>query len=126
MREAIAVADCTLVGRVRGKPYSSVFLQEWGEKSFTPERPVNFEAQVLAKGWFKFKFEDTVQYEFVMRPRIRSRVKKTQEEATPQGIVEITTDKHINLQVDDKLDEVKGPKMFQEVKRSSGLQNSEK
>lgn len=43
----------------------------------------------------KVKIEDTVQDEFVMRPRTRSRVKKPQEEATPQAIVEISEDKQI-------------------------------
>jgi len=54
----------------------------------------------------KVKIENTVKDEFVMRPRTSSRVKKTQEEATPQEIVEISKDKHIDIQVDEKVDKV--------------------
>ena len=56
----------------------------------------------------KVKIEDTVQDEFVMRPRMRSRFKKIQEETTPQEIVEISEYKKTYVQVDDKVDEVKG------------------
>jgi len=61
----------------------------------------------------KVKIEDTVQDDFLMRPRTRSRVKKTQEEAAPQAIVEFFEDKQTDVQVDDKVDEVKDPKMVQ-------------
>jgi len=50
MVEALTVAECTLVGRARGKKYTSEFLQEWGEKCFKNENPLQFEALVLAKG----------------------------------------------------------------------------
>lgn len=57
----------------------------------------------------KVKIEVIVQDEFVMRPRTRSRVKETQEEVAPQEIVEISKDNMTDVQVDDKVDEVKGP-----------------
>jgi len=67
IEETLAVADCTLVGRARGKKYSSEFLQVWGETCFVSARPIQFEAQVLGKGWFKLSFADKDSAEWVFQ-----------------------------------------------------------
>lgn len=58
IEETLEVADCTLVGRARGKKFNTDFLKDWGEQNFVSDRPLRFEAQSLAKGWFLFRFED--------------------------------------------------------------------
>lgn len=58
IEETLEVADCTLVGRARGKKFSSEFLRGWGEQLFVSDRPLSFKAQSLAKGWFLLRFED--------------------------------------------------------------------
>lgn len=58
IEETLEVVDCTLVGRARGKKFSSEFLREWGEQLFVSDRPLSFKAQSLAKGWFLLRFED--------------------------------------------------------------------
>lgn len=58
IEESIEVVDCALVGRARGKKFSLDFLKKWGEQHFVSDRPLRFEAQCLAKGWFLFRFED--------------------------------------------------------------------
>jgi len=47
--ETLEMAECTLVGRARGKKFSSGFLQSWGEQQFVCDRPLGFEALALAK-----------------------------------------------------------------------------
>ena len=61
----------------------------------------------------KVKIEDIVQDEFVMRPKTRSRVKQTQEEVAPQAVVEISEDRQVDNQDQDKVYEVKGPEIVQ-------------
>ena len=67
IEESLAVTECTLVGRARGKKYSSEFLQVWGESCFVTDRPLQFEAQVLGKGWFKLCFVDKDSAEWVFQ-----------------------------------------------------------
>lgn len=67
IEEALAVAECTLVGRARGKKFSSEFLQVWGESCFVSDRPLQFEAQILGKGWFKLCFVDQASVEWVFQ-----------------------------------------------------------
>jgi len=61
----------------------------------------------------KIMLGDAVQDEFDMRPRARSRVKKTQEEATPQVVVEISKDRQLDKKCHGIVDEVKQPEIVQ-------------
>lgn len=66
IEESLGVAECTLVGRARGKKFSSGFLQAWGEQHFESDRTIGFEASCLAKGWFMFRFENREAAEWVL------------------------------------------------------------
>jgi len=56
IEESLEVAECTVVGRARGKKFSPGFLQEWGEKNCMVGKERVFEASTLVKGWFMFRF----------------------------------------------------------------------
>lgn len=66
IEESLEVAESTLVGRARGKKFTSEFIQSWGEQVFVSDNPLRFEAQCLAKGWFMFRFEDKKDAEWVL------------------------------------------------------------
>lgn len=58
IEEALEVAECTVVGRARGKKLSPGFIQEWGEKNWSAGQERVFEASTLVKGWFMLRFKN--------------------------------------------------------------------
>lgn len=64
--ESLAVAECTIVGRARGRKFSPEDLQKWGAEQFIKEIPLSFEAQCLVKGWFMLKFADKEAADWVL------------------------------------------------------------
>jgi len=66
IEETLEVADCTIVGRARGKKITPADLQSWGEERFNNGSPLRFEARSLVKGWFMLRFEEKAAADWVL------------------------------------------------------------
>lgn len=66
IEETLEVADCTIVGRARGKKFTPADLQSWGEERFNNGSPLRFEARSLVKGWFMLRFEEKAAADWVL------------------------------------------------------------
>lgn len=87
------------------------------EKHNMKDKKENKEAKVYVASTqptqVKVKIEDTVQDQFAMTPRKKSRVKKNKEEVAPQVVVEISKDRQGDKQNHGKEEEMKGPEVMQ-------------
>lgn len=66
IEEALEVAECTLVGRARGKKFTSGFIKAWGEQNWPSDLIKGFEVSTLAKGWFMVRFENKEAADWVV------------------------------------------------------------
>lgn len=66
VEEAIEVAECTLVGRARGKKHTTQFIKKWGEQVWQTDLVKEFKVAALAKGWFRVRFENKEAADWVM------------------------------------------------------------
>eukprot|EP00253_Pinus_taeda_P024932 PITA_24932 len=66
IEEALEVAECTLVGRARGKKFTSNFIKAWGEQNWQSDLIRGFEVLTLVKGWFMVRFEHKEAIDWVV------------------------------------------------------------
>lgn len=67
IEEVLEVAKCTLVGRARGKKFSSDYIQSWGKQNWQTNLIREFRVLTLAKGWFSIHFKNKEAAEWVLK-----------------------------------------------------------
>lgn len=70
IEDALEMAECTLVGRARGKNFSSTFIHSWGEHNWQSDLITGFSVSTLAKGWFMVHFEHKEVADWVVNRKL--------------------------------------------------------
>lgn len=66
IEEVLEVAESTLVGRVRGKIFSSEFIKSWGKRNWQTDLMRDFRVLTLAKFWFSVHFDSKEAAKWVL------------------------------------------------------------